>query len=296
MAIIVTVGSGKGGTGKSMVVTNIACLLARRGKEVCLLDLDVGGANAHILFGQFDPPASLTDFLERKVEKLEDVAIPFPPLKNLKLIAGTGETLKTSNMPYATKQRLIKNLGGLAADIILVDVGAGTSYHALDFFMLGDYQLCVTTPDPTATLDLYRFVKLAVVRKVLTSFVSYDAISEILVRRDFKTVEDIFQLAEELGPPNLTKAQKALAGFYPMLIINQAKKGTRVSTRRLEQLMSEYLGVKLERLGTIPEDPAVEESVRFFMPVCEVSPNAPASKALYQITDRLLDHIASSSP
>ncbi len=292
MAVIVSAGSGKGGTGKSVVVTNLACLLARRGKRVCLVDLDVGGANAHVLFGQFNPAVTLTDFLSRRVTTLEEAAIPFSPLKNLRLIVGTGETLKTSNMPYATKQRLIRHLSKLSDDIVLIDVGAGTSFHALDFFMLGDYQLCVTTPDPTATLDLYRFVKLAVVRKVLSSFVSYDAISGMLAERDFKTIEDIFGLADEAGTESRRKAAKALEGFYPMLIINQAKKGFSVNAKRLEQLMSEYLGVKLEKLGTIPTDPAVEESIRFFMPVCEAAPNSPASKALFSITDKLLERIS----
>ncbi len=291
MAIIVSVGSGKGGTGKSVVVTNLACVLARLGKKVCLVDLDVGGANVHILLGQFNPPVTLSDFLTRKVTDLEEVVIKFPPLKNLSLIVGTGETLKTANMPYATKQRLIRHLAKLNADIVLVDVGAGTNYHSLDFFTLGDFQLCVTTPDPTATLDLYRFVKLAVIRKVLSSFVSYEAIAGILSKRDFKTVEDIFRLAEEMDPMNKQKAEKALEKFYPMLIVNKAKKSSSISTRRLEQLMSEYLGVELKRLGSVPSDLAVEESIRTFMPVCEVSPNAPAAKALWKVGNQLLEEM-----
>jgi len=56
-AVTISVGSGKGGTGKSVVITNLASILARRGLRVCLVDLDVGGADAHVLFGFFKPGA-----------------------------------------------------------------------------------------------------------------------------------------------------------------------------------------------------------------------------------------------
>ncbi len=49
MATIVSVGSGKGGVGKSVIAANLAMLLAKQGQRVVLADLDVGGADAHIL-------------------------------------------------------------------------------------------------------------------------------------------------------------------------------------------------------------------------------------------------------
>ncbi len=292
MATIVSVGSGKGGTGKSVVMTNIACQLAKRGKKVCLVDLDVGGANAHILFGQFNPSATLTDFLTRKVESLEEVVLEVPPFKNLEVIVGTGETLKTANLPFATKQRLFRHLTRINADIVLIDVGAGANYNALDFFMMGTYQICVTTPEPTATLDLYRFIKLAVVRKVLSSFVSYEAISPILAKNDFKTVRDIYKKAAEIDEQTRRRAEEALKGFHPMLVLNQVGRGTSFSAKRLEQLMAEYLDLKLVKLGEVPLDDAVKESVRRFMPVSEMNPKAPASMAFSAITEALLRQIA----
>ena len=38
--MIITVGSNKGGTGKTTTATNIAIVLAKQGKEVCLVDAD----------------------------------------------------------------------------------------------------------------------------------------------------------------------------------------------------------------------------------------------------------------
>ncbi|MCA9501340.1 MAG: P-loop NTPase, partial [Nitrospira sp.] len=41
MATILSVASGKGGVGKSMVVSNLGLLLSRKGKKVILVDLDI---------------------------------------------------------------------------------------------------------------------------------------------------------------------------------------------------------------------------------------------------------------
>src|SRR5579885_467744 len=133
MATIISVASGKGGVGKSVLVGNLGLLLARRGRQVVLADLDVGGANLHILFGLFHPAATLTDFLNRTNDSLEAIAqAPFASLPNLRLLPGTGDTLATANMPYAKKKRLIRHLKDMPADVILVDIGACTNYHALD--------------------------------------------------------------------------------------------------------------------------------------------------------------------
>ncbi|HEX2054963.1 MAG TPA: P-loop NTPase, partial [Nitrospiraceae bacterium] len=150
MATIISVGSGKGGVGKSVIAANLALLLAKAGRRVVLADLDVGGADAHILFGMLHPRLTLTDFIQRREESLEAIAQPTAAHHNLRIIPGTGETLATANLAYAKKQRLIRHFRRLDADVILVDIGAGANYHALDFFLLADHCLAVATPDPTS--------------------------------------------------------------------------------------------------------------------------------------------------
>ena len=66
MATIVSVASGKGGVGKSVTVSNLGLIAAQRGLRVVLADLDVGGADLHVPFGQFDLTGTLTDFLTRR--------------------------------------------------------------------------------------------------------------------------------------------------------------------------------------------------------------------------------------
>jgi len=163
MATIVSVGSGKGGVGKSVIASNLALLFARMGKRVILVDLDISGANLHVMFGMHHPPATLTDFITGRVNSLEGVAQEVEWGSGLRLIPGTGETLATANLLFAKKKRVVRHLRQMQADLILLDCAPGTSYQALDFFLVGDIQLVVATPDPPSVVELYRFIKLAVI-------------------------------------------------------------------------------------------------------------------------------------
>src|SRR5262245_4610465 len=49
LARAIAVSSGKGGVGKSNLAVNLAVLLAHRDLKVCLLDADLGMANADVL-------------------------------------------------------------------------------------------------------------------------------------------------------------------------------------------------------------------------------------------------------
>ena len=292
MATIVSIGSGKGGVGKSILAANLSMLLAKRGKRVVLADLDVGGADAHILFGMLNPPRTLTDFIDRRVERLDEVLQPISAHPFLQLLPGTGDTLATANLPYAKKKRLIRHFAQLQADVIVVDIGAGTSYHALDFFLMADHYVTVATPDPTSVLDLYRFIKLAAIRRVLSAFLSRDAVSEALSERDFSSIEEVIQAVAETDPNAREVASRTLQGFQQYLIVNRISGKSRVNVLHLKKLLQEYVGGDLTTLGEIPDDPAVTRAVRSFLPVVECEPTAPAALALSQAADALLAAMA----
>ncbi len=293
MATIVSIASGKGGVGKSIIAANLSMLMAKRGKRVVLADLDVGGADAHILFGMLNPPRTLTDFIERRVERLDEVLQPISTHPFLQLLPGTGDTLATANLPYAKKKRLLRHFAQLKADVIVIDIGAGTSYHALDFFLMADHYVAVATPDPTSVLDLYRFIKLAAIRRVLSAFLSRDAVSETLSERDFSSIEDVIQAVTETDPNAREVASRTLQGFQPHLIVNRVSGKSRVNVLHLKKLLQEYVGGDLTTLGEIPDDAAVTRAVRSFLPVVECEPTAPASLALTQAADALLAVMAS---
>jgi flagellar biosynthesis protein FlhG len=249
-----------------------------------LADLDVGEADIHILFGLMNPPLTLTDFLNHRVERLEDIAQTLPVHSGLTLIPGTGDTLGTANMPYAKNKQLIRHLKNLQAEVVIVDIGAETSYHALDFFLMADHHVTVATPDPTSVLDLYRFIKLAAIRRVLSSFLARGAMADALSDRDFSSVEDVVGQTDETSRG---VAETALRTFHPTLILNRLSGRAQVNVATLKKILQEYIGGDLTLLGEIPDDPAMERAVRSYLPVVDREPTARV------IADSLLTHIAS---
>lgn len=288
MSITISIGSGKGGVGKSVCIANIALLLAKAGKKVCIVDFDLGGADCHILFGLFQPKFTLSDFLDGKIHTISEAIHTFRELHNLQLIPGTGETLHTSNMTFQQKRKVLRAIHSIDADIILFDVGAGTSYHTLDFFMATDIQMCIALPEPTSILDFYTFLQLATIRKILSRFLSNSDVAKILKKDRFKDLNDAFDIVEKIQPGAKKKAQESLRFFNPLLIINRVENGSRLNRNKLHKMASKYLGIYLPSLGDVPQDDAVISSIKSFLPVVEHQPKSPASLAYKDITGKLL--------
>ena len=295
MAHIISIASGKGGVGKSVVAANLALVLARNGKQVVLADLDIGGADAHVLFGLLHPTHTLTDFLTHRVERLDDVAQPLPIHGSLRLIPGTGDTLATANMSYSQKKRLIRSFQDIRADVIIVDIGAGTSYHALDFFLMADHHVVVATPDPTSVLDLYRFIKLAAIRRVLSMFLMREVMAEGLANRDYSSVEEVLEVAGKTDESGRTLAASTLGAFQPALVLNRVSGRARVNVPQLRKLLKEYVGGDLLLLGQIPDDPAMEQAVRAYVPVVHHAPSSPCAAALTKTAEALIQLLSTST-
>ncbi|HYO11097.1 MAG TPA: MinD/ParA family protein [Tepidisphaeraceae bacterium] len=156
-ASVIAVTSGKGGVGKSNVAVNLAIQLARAGKQVVLLDADLGLANADLLCG-VDLPSNLAHVITRKKE-LREVMVEVPG--GFKLIGGASGLARMADLSDFDRQRLVEAMAELehTVDVILIDTGAGISPNVLSFTRAADHVLIVTTPEPTAITDAYAVVK-----------------------------------------------------------------------------------------------------------------------------------------
>jgi flagellar biosynthesis protein FlhG len=156
-ASVIAVTSGKGGVGKSNVSVNLAIKLAAAGKDVVLLDADLGLANADVLCS-IDLPFNLSHVISGKME-LREVMVPGPG--GFRLIGGASGLARMADLTDADRQRLITALAELEneVDVILIDTGAGISPNVLAFTRTADHVLVVTTPEPTAITDAYAVIK-----------------------------------------------------------------------------------------------------------------------------------------
>src|SRR3989440_4318703 len=156
-ASVIAITSGKGGVGKSNIAVNLAIKLAGAGKDVVLLDADLGLANADVLCN-IDLPSNLAHVIARKKE-LSEVIVQGPG--GFRLIGGASGLARMADLSDVDRQRLVDALGELEheADVILIDTGAGISPNVLAFARAADHVLVVTTPEPTAITDAYAVIK-----------------------------------------------------------------------------------------------------------------------------------------
>src|SRR5690348_2724885 len=156
-ASVIAITSGKGGVGKTNISVNLAIKLASAGKEVVLLDADLGLANADVICN-IDLPANLSHVIARRKD-LDDVIVEAPG--GFSLIGGASGLARMADLTDADRQRIVNALADLEqrADVILIDTGAGISPNVLAFTRAADHVLVVTTPEPTAITDAYAVVK-----------------------------------------------------------------------------------------------------------------------------------------
>ena len=251
---IVAIGGGKGGIGKSLVATSLAVEYVRRGQRVVLVDCDLGGANLHTLLGMACPRETLSDFIQRRVELLDDLAVA-TPLPQLRLISSARNSIQAANLMHQQKMRLIRAVRRLDADVVIVDLGAGTHYNVVDFFLLAHHGLLVVVPEPTSVENAYRFLKAAFLRKVKAVDFAEGLralVQEALRERTSRTISpvELVESVEARSPAAGAALREQLASFRPLLLVNQVREpsdlmlgeGMCLAARKLFGLEMTYLG------------------------------------------------------
>ncbi len=153
---IITISSGKGGVGKTNVSTNLAICLAQMGKEVVVMDADLGLANVNIMLGMI-PKYNLYNVLKGQ-KTISEIITDTP--EGIKIIAGASGFSQLADLNHEQKLNFVKDIEKLDfADIVIVDTGAGISDNVLSFIMASNEAIIVTTPEPTAITDAYGIIK-----------------------------------------------------------------------------------------------------------------------------------------
>lgn len=282
------VAGGKGGTGKTVITSNLGVGLAILGHKVILIDGDLGGADLHLNFGIPLPKRNLSHFLSGKVAQLSDVILPTRSA-NLNLICGGNELIGLANLSYQRKEKLKRHINRLDADFILVDLGAGTAYDTLDFFVISNEGIIVCNPEPQSKIDAYAFVKNAVYRRFLQCFGRNTILKDLILKfgnngqRALK-IKDLIGLIADKNPDYGEQAQSLVDAFSPKLIMNKVRKKSQLEdAQRFVSLIREYLCVGLDYLGNIEYDNKVVEASESMKPFLLEHPRAKVSKSFYGI-------------
>jgi len=296
---ILSVGGGKGGIGKSLISANLGIALARQGKRVVLVDADLGGANLHTTLGLEPPKRTLSDFIDRRIDKIEDVLTP-TGVENLTLLSGALDHLEAATPKHAQKMRLLRHIQAMDVDYAILDLGAGTHTNTLDFFLVSDHGVLVLVPEPTAVENAYRFVKAAFWRRMrnVAQVYGYDALlRQVMEGASFKSPVDLVATVAERDPEAGANLARQLAQFRPRLVVNQARTAQDAEIgQAVVAAWRKYFGLEMDYLGAIEYDDEMWRAVRLRRPLLVARPEVPAGRAFEAIARRLLEMDATERP
>ena len=267
MVHIWPIGGGKGGSGKSFLASSLGRLLAGLGKKTLLIDLDLGAANLHTLVDVPYPEKCLSDFIRNEISLLENIVLE-TPVSNLFLISGAQDNLDIANLPYDKKLKTLKAISKLKYEYILLDLGAGTSFNTLDFFLTSRNGIFITTPEPTSIENVYRLMRAIYFRRIRHYFNATDfrALEEKVRRKfgddSFNKPECIISVVKKYHSEKYQQLENDLNSFKFKLIINQLRKQDNIALgSQICKIIEKHLGFHVDFSGNIAYDEHVHDAI-----------------------------------
>lgn len=303
MGIMLPVASGKGGVGKSVLTANLGIALAELGKTVVLADLDLGGANLHTILGIKNRHAGFGGLVYRTEASVESLVVE-TGIPRLFFIPGDTLLPGTANLEFFTKRKILKELAALPADFVLMDLGAGSSYNVVDFFLSSSSGLIVTIPEITAVLNAYSFLKTTLFRALFRSFPPKSeerrAIVDFVSRKIEGTDESFRTLAVRLSeafPLTAPAAVAQLSALYPRVVLNMGRSSRDLAVgARLRDIVAKNLGIGIEYIGFAPRDESIPRSILERRPAVAASASSPYAATVRAIARRIAETPVPAAP
>lgn len=275
------IGGGKGGVGKSFISASMGVILARAGKRVVLVDLDLGGANLHTSLGIGGGRFTLSDYLNGKIHDINHVADD-TGIEHLRLINSSGDSLNIANLQYFQKRKLLRNLSKLDADYVILDLGAGTSFNTLDFFLEADQGLVSVTPDPGSVENTYRFLKCVLIRRLRdVSEEAREGIQQLMTQRrggtsgTVGTLADFVEEMARLKPSVAAALRREIDSLKLHIIVNQVLEPSDTDLgHSMQMACSRYFGTQVNYLGFLHHDPMVLKALQQRRPYLATFPHS----------------------
>lgn len=296
MPTIYPIGGGKGGVGKSFVAASLGALMANSDRRVALVDLDLGASNLQTFLGIPAPRNGLDRFLDRTFQSLGEVAVP-TSITNLFFISSCNCSMEISNLFYAQKIKLINAIKKLPFDYVLIDLGAGTNFNTLDFFLASNKGLFVCTPEPTSIENAFRFIKAAYLRNLKQLIKRHDfdpQVKSAILEVDPSSLasQNMVDIILKYDPEKASFFKTRIGRFRFKLILNQFRKnvdsalGTKIVSACNRHFYSPF-----DFLGQVDFDERVIDSIYARSLYVNNHPTTGATLKLRQIAESLTNSL-----
>jgi flagellar biosynthesis protein FlhG len=280
--IIIAIGGGKGGVGKSFLSANLSMRLAGSGYKVAAVDLDIGGSNLHTYFGVGHPKYSLADAIIYKNKSFGEILIP-TGVQGVRLAAGGREEVWGG--AQALDDKVMASIFDMIlgakeageADFVILDLGAGTSRHTLDFFSAANLALLTVLPEPTSIENAYLFLKIGLFRLIenlgcrLGAVDTAEDVKAALLAADTSDARGTrtsgyAEKLRQIGatyPTFISQLALALSGRMIGITVNQVRGQKDIDVGKSMELIGQrYFGFQTRDCGYLNYDEAAWKSLR----------------------------------
>ncbi|PWU19368.1 MAG: hypothetical protein C5B49_05885 [Bdellovibrio sp.] len=283
-----SIGSGKGGVGKSFVASSLGVSLSRMNQRTLLIDFDLSGPNLHTALGE--PPArkNIDHFLSDQASLSE--LIQTTQFSNLFFIQGT---TNPGDRKISDVQRLVAEARRLPFNEIIFDLGPGSQETYLETLRHSDEKLFIVTPEPPCIEKNYRLIEnlLLYTIKVL----NFDKINVPL-----KPVLEQYREAHLPGTTTFRDHLKSATGWtwdqeteiFPnpiRIIVNQVRGDKDLDLGPSIRLVCKhFFSLKIDYSGSLYFDNAVWQSFRTVEPMLMKYPFSPLAGQFQAMARKLL--------
>jgi flagellar biosynthesis protein FlhG len=289
--LVVAIGGGKGGVGKTLIATNLSTAIARLGFRVIAVDADLGSANLHTMLGVERSSITLHALLEGTINSLEEAVVP-TSIPRLFIVPGSDAIPGAANIPHAQKQKLIRHIRKLDADAVVIDCGAGVSFNVIDLFNIADRRILVASPQLISLQNCYGFLKASLFRAIRDRAADLDKVDLFKAVCSSHETERVDELVKRTAKQDQSFAQeieRCVATYDALLLGNQLDNLSELnSTHALARMMGDFLSLKVPVVGGIHRDEAIHRSVTLRKPFLSQSLSVPAARVLLSLAEMLI--------
>lgn len=231
---VISISSGKGGVGKTNVTANLGLAFTQLGRQVLILDADLGLANIDVLLG-ITSRYSIEHLFGRE-KRFSEILVKGPG--GMSIMPASSGVLELVDLNETQKLMLLDELDhlGMNVDVLLIDTGAGISANVLYFNMAAAESIIIATPEPTSITDAYALIKILATKfqkknfMILVNLASSAREAKVVFKKIHNAVDrflgslsldylGFIPLDENI--PKAVKLQKAVLEIYPRSLFSK---------------------------------------------------------------------------
>ena len=290
---VIAVAGGKGGVGKSVIALNLAITIGRLGYRTTIVDADLGAPTLHTMIGVTRPGPGLGGFLDHEAATLAEVALDVVGAPNLRLVPGSARN-GAANINAGQKLRLLRAIANLGGDVVVVDVGAGSSFNTIDLVTAADLKLLVMTPQLPSLQNGYAFMKACVqrsLRRLPDEAVARRRLDE-LMGGDGETRPVQAAIAElSRTDPELALAIVDVLGRFGVVLVGNMLTSDRdhAVLGKMSKMIGDYLMMQAPLVATLKSTELMRRSIDTRIPIAIADSAPEAAAELRKLARYLLD-------